>query len=321
MDEPPLQPTSDEQQQPSTQHAQSPESSQPATPREKGKANNTEDLAADLFPGNFERGYGSLNGALINAIAAPGGPDYATASHLVRELQARINGGHLVAAIKQPLPLAERQRLLNWLWEHGGEDVGIDKQVDGWNTLLLKAVHTNDTELVRWMLEEKGANPNLGPFISVAVGMWGADDLVPDSGSVLAAAVKWSTTPIVELLVQHGAVLANACVVHCAVERGERDMLEKVLDLGGDVEEKETFAIFGFKYVGTPLVRAVKQGDVEFVRLLLQRGASVWGRECVNKKLKEEGKVVERNVIEMVRDSGVSDEVRKLVIDAWAQVE
>lgn len=320
MDEQPSLPASGKQQQ---RPPQSLEPSQRELLWRTCETDDTKHLIAyltALSAEGFEPSPTDLGHALHRAITAPDGPHYTTASYLVNDLQAPVGGQDLISAIQLPLLLSEKKNLLNWFWEHGGEDVEVNRQVDGENTLLLKAVHMNDEELVRWMLQEKGADPNFGPRISVPVGMWGASDLVPDSGSVLAAAVKSSTIPIVELLVQHGAVLSTACVVHCAVQTGKQGMLEKVLELGGDVEEQETFAIFGLEYVGTPLVRAVKKGDVEIVRTLLEKGASVWGTELVNIKGRLDGKVA-KSVIEMVRDSGVSEEVRKLVIDAWAQHE
>lgn len=113
--------------------------------------------------------------------------------------------------------------------------------MDGWNTLLNYA--TNDVGLVKYLLD-RGANPNLGPAVGAAVGMYGASQLVANSGAVLATAVRGGDREVVEMLVQRGAVIANASAVHCAVERGDEPMLVRVLGLAADVDEEDAFCDF-----------------------------------------------------------------------------
>lgn len=116
----------------------------------------------------------------------------------------------------------------------------------------------------------------------------GADPNVYDSGmegcrcALDTAAVK-STTAMVSLLVNRGASLAGAHVLHAAVGRRDGEMipmLEHLLNLGADIDaveyasNPEWFHRRFYFGLGTPLHEAIKKGKVEAVRFLLERGAN-----------------------------------------------
>ncbi|XTI86366.1 ankyrin [Cenococcum geophilum] len=230
------------------------------------------------------------------------GPHYAMMQHLITQHNVPVSGNMLVEAVKMAVPISEKTTLLDFLLESGWD---INAQVDGWNTLLNYA--TKDVELVKYLLD-RGANPNLGPAVGVPVSMYGASQLVANSGSVLATAVRWGDREVVEMLVQQGAVLENASAVHCAVKRGDEAMLVRVLGLGADVDKEDTFAIFGTGTVGTPLVRAVRENKVDMVTVLLENGASVRGKG-------RDG----LSVVEMVKMGWVDERIRKAVVEAWVR--
>ncbi|KAF2185365.1 ankyrin [Zopfia rhizophila CBS 207.26] len=241
-----------------------------------------------------------LNHCLSTALSY--GPHYAVMQHLITQHNVPVSGNMLVDAVQMAIPISEKTTLLDFLLDEGGWD--INAQVNGWNTLLNYA--TKDVELVKYLLN-RGANPNLGPVVGVAVSMYGASQLVANSGAVLATAVREGNREVVDMLVQQGAVLANASAVHCAVEKGDEAMLVRVLGLGADVDEKDTFAVFGTRTVGTPLVRAVRENKVNMVTVLLKNGASV----------REKGRGG-LSVVEMVKMGWVDDYIRKAV-EAWAK--
>ncbi|KAF2492519.1 ankyrin [Lophium mytilinum] len=172
------------------------------------------------------------------------------------------------AVVQDALSIGSMQ-LLDFLRESGWDDVNMQVQ-PGCTPLLL--VHSN-LPLVSYLLSY-GADPNLGPAINAAVGMAGAHQLVPDSGAILSGAVRWGSIECVDLLISHGAILGNASPVHASVEGGSMDMLLHVLGIGGNVDEMDSFAIFGRECCGTPLIRAIKKGELEMVRVLLAKGGS-----------------------------------------------
>jgi len=51
--------------------------------------------------------------------------------------------------------------------------------------------------------------------------------------------------------------------------------MARVLELGADINEGDDMLKTGFPTYGTPLLRAIKTGETEAVRFLLERGASV----------------------------------------------
>ena len=238
-----------------------------------------------------------LNTAIYN------GPHYVMMEHLITQHETPISGHTLIAAVRRmDLPISENMALLDYLLDKSGWDVNA--QVDGWNTLLHFA--TSDIDLVNYLLD-RGANPSLGPACAQAVGFYGANRQVADSGCILSNAVHCGDREVVELLVRRGAPLAKACPVHCAVETEDEAMLAKVLELGADVDEVDYRVRFGTGNVGTPLVRAVRYRKVDMVVALLENGASVHGKG-------RDG----LSVTELVKKEWVDERIRNIVNRACA---
>jgi hypothetical protein len=100
-------------------------------------------------------------------------------------------------------------------------------------------------------------------------------DLIPNSGSILRAAVCWGSLESFDLLLAHGGELANAKLMHAATAGGRVSAMARVHELGADINEGDDVLKTGFPTYGTPLLRAIKTGETEAVRFLLEKGASV----------------------------------------------
>ena len=79
-------------------------------------------------------------------------------------------------------------------------------------------------------------------------------------------------------------------------------MMARVLELGADINEGDDMLKMGYPTYGTPLLRAIKIGETEAVRFLLDRGASIT-------KPGYDG----LTPLEVVRGEGVAREIRELV--------
>src|SRR2546430_14976723 len=106
-----------------------------------------------------------------------------------------------------------------------------------------------DQTLVSYLLK-LGANPNLGPGIGPGIGDVRRRRLIPNSGSILQSAAKYSNVETLDLLIAHGAVLSNAAALHAAVEGGSIDMMARVLELGADVNERDSLTTMGYESYG-----------------------------------------------------------------------
>jgi hypothetical protein len=151
----------------------------------------------------------------------------------------------------------------------------------------------------------------LGPAIG-PIGAWGRFYFIPNSGTILQSAAEVGNVESLNLLIEHGAVLSNATAMHSAVNGGSVDMIARLLELGANVEEKDTLMTMGHDRYGTPLLRAVAKGKVDAVRFLLENGASVTKKS----QLKELGSALSgegETALELVKKDWVDDEIRKLV--------
>lgn len=129
----------------------------------------------------------------------------------------------------------------------------------------------NDDQILRWFLGQ-GADPNLGP--TATKGSPGSDDLhIPQSGAALEIAVLNKNISSFDILLDHGAKMENALVLHtvCIDRDGLIPMMEHLVRRGADVNK------FGYHYFldhgGTPLLMAAKTGDAEKARWLVEHGA------------------------------------------------
>lgn len=129
-----------------------------------------------------------------------------------------------------------------------------------------------DEALVRWLLHQ-GANPNLGEPSPAK-----NDDpnAYQQSGDALNEAARQSSIEIVDLLLEHGAVLSNSVALHAAAGSQNSDaervpMLSHLLDLGLDVNVIDESQ--GIYSRGTPLWYAVSAGMIERARFLMKNGA------------------------------------------------
>jgi ankyrin repeat protein len=204
-----------------------------------------------------------------------GGPHYALMRYLINIYKIPVTRRVFYDAIRMDISTAEKTKLFDFLFDNS-QEVDANTQPDG--TLTFLQYCKEDAALAEYFLK-RGADPNLGVQKGMPSGsFWSRDWLIPNSGITLAHAILWGTVEVVELLVRYGATLEYAKAVHYAVERGDEVMLRKVLELGADIEQENEAYINRRRLVGTPLYRAVMQGKLDMVGILLEHGASVSGK-------------------------------------------
>jgi len=81
--------------------------------------------------------------------------------------------------------------------------------------------------------------------------------------------------------------------------------MARALELGANVNERDSIQTMGWECYGTPLLRGIVTRKTEAVRFLLERGA-----DTTTERFKGE------NAIEMVKKKWVADEIRKMVEEA-----
>ncbi len=117
------------------------------------------------------------------------------------------------------------------------------------------AVGANKSFLVQWLLE-RGADPNA--------------NLCSETYTALEKGAMTASQEVLELLIAHGAKLANRRVLHFAASRDRRDIVELFLDKGASINgvpDNEDIAPY------EALHSAVGAGAMGGVQLLLERGA------------------------------------------------
>jgi ankyrin repeat protein len=269
-------------------------------------------------------------------LAITSGPHHALLHHLITVHQVPVTQRALHTAMQMSLPHADKTALLDILLDNA-EDVDANAQPDGCRTLLEYC--REDAPLASYFLR-RGADPNLGTRRGFSSGSYYSRYwLLQDSGITLAHAILWGKVDVVDVLVKGGAKLDVAGAVHYAVERGDEEMLDKVLELGGDIEQVIHAYIHKKRLVSTPLYRAVKLGKLDMVRILLRHGASVLGKGgehlSVSEVMSRNGENRDRygnlvqdafayynkpkndtTVLELVRMEGVDEQIRDAVLQA-----
>ncbi|CAI6334308.1 unnamed protein product [Periconia digitata] len=232
------------------------------------------------------------------------GPHYSTMQHMKANHNVNVPYRMLLDTASLTMPSSQKIVLLEFLLN--ANDLDINRQVDGWFTVL--RYFYEDKEVVEYLLR-RGANPNMGPAAGARVSIWGADELVEDAGSALTMAIRRGTLDVVETLVQHGAILGYSIPVHCAVDRGDENMLRKVLELGANIDETDATRRRIFtQYYGSPLMRAVSQNKLHMVDVLLRKGANVWYRNRRG-----------MNVMDLIDGRGVDAQIKAIINAAWLQ--
>ncbi len=147
------------------------------------------------------------------------------------------------------------------------EGVDIDRDNGGW-TALLFAVNVGNFEMVKFLLDHYGADPNLGDH----------DNLTP-----MDLAASRNDMNMIELLVEHGAsakaaedtwaahlleIKARSHEFYGAAAQGDMDLLKELLVLGVDINAKSESG-------DTALHFAAAAGGVDLAEFLLSQGARV----------------------------------------------
>lgn len=94
---------------------------------------------------------------------------------------------------------------------------------------------------------------------------------------MLEAAARIASPAIIDILLEHGAILQNSRAIHAAIfqETTTTDVIEMVEHLtkrGADVNQL-AFSMTGLFWGGRPLTLAAGLGDMELIHWLLDRGA------------------------------------------------
>ncbi|KAK2706236.1 hypothetical protein QYM36_016318 [Artemia franciscana] len=190
----------------------------------------------------------------------------------------------------------------NLLIKSGAEIDATD--VDG-ETPLGTAIKTSNLDLVKLLLK-RGANPNCGECLHLAVKKGGADlcNLLIKSGAELDAtnvygetplgtAIKTSNLDLVKLLLKLGANPNCGECLHLAVKKGSADVCNLLIKSGAEIDATNVHG-------ETPLGTATKTSNLDLVKLLLKRGANPNCEECLHLAV-EKGRA---DMCELLIDSG-----------------
>ena len=123
------------------------------------------------------------------------------------------------------------------------------------------AVQTGNLPVLAFLLDKK-ADPNAGRFSSRL--------------SPIALAAMCSTEEIVILLVRHVAQLAASNALQAAISFGRLDLVRCLLLLGANANDTPDYVHHPklFENLETPLHTAVRVGNIEAAKLLLDHGAN-----------------------------------------------
>ncbi|KAI3335933.1 ankyrin repeat-containing domain protein [Ustulina deusta] len=134
---------------------------------------------------------------------------------------------------------------------------------------------TRDLPIVQLLLAH-GADPNLGVFdIRKRSGLGPTPPMDRRSGDALTRAARRGNIEVIDLLLQHGAVLEWSTPLHSALSAWpqNRPVFVHFLHLGADPNKNIHFPYGTLWEGGTPLLRAIRYHNWEAVELLLESGA------------------------------------------------
>ncbi|KAI0967586.1 ankyrin repeat-containing domain protein [Xylaria arbuscula] len=134
---------------------------------------------------------------------------------------------------------------------------------------------TSDVRIVRLLLAH-GADPNLGPFdILKRSGLGSSPPMDRRSGDALKKAAQSGNVEVIDLLLQHGAVLEWSTPLHSALFAWpqNRPAFIHVLRLGADPNRNIKVSYGTIWDGGTPLLWAIRLRNWDAVELLLEWGA------------------------------------------------
>ena len=159
----------------------------------------------------------------------------------------------------------------------------VDDASESGGTALMFAAYGDHRELVTWLLEEAGADPDLGdrhddPAINwaayagaasavEALLAGGADpEIVTHHGDALAIAMRRGFPRIVERLADHTGIATGDTALHEAARAGDLDEVDRLLSSGLPVDVENRIGY-------TPLMEGAREGHAAVVRKLIEVGA------------------------------------------------
>lgn len=168
-------------------------------------------------------------------------------------------------------------------------------EIESVGDALACAVMSGNYEFAKWLLEHGHRSTPHDPMFG-------------ESAVVTTVRGETASMDMLELLLEHGIVVKGLGVGIAAADEGNTEGLRKLLDYGVGVEERDMYW-YPFdeerdepeSSEGTALYRACRQGRVECVKLLLDRGADAYA--------KDEGGV---SCLEIARRRGHEDVVKLL---------
>ncbi|RWA04543.1 hypothetical protein EKO27_g10558 [Xylaria grammica] len=134
---------------------------------------------------------------------------------------------------------------------------------------------TSDIRVVKFLLAH-GADPNVGPFDFRKIhGSSITPPLDRCSGAALNKAAARGNIEVIDLLLQHGAVLEHSMPLHAALSGWpqNRPTFVHLLRLGADPNRLISYDYGTLWEMGTPLLWAVRNHNWDAVELLLEAGA------------------------------------------------
>ncbi|KAF2962900.1 hypothetical protein GQX73_g10671 [Xylaria multiplex] len=134
---------------------------------------------------------------------------------------------------------------------------------------------TRDLRIVQFLLAQ-GADPNLGPFISwKRSGLGSTPPMDRNSGDALTRAARNGNIEVIDLLLQHGAVLEWSTPLHSALCSWpqNRQVFVYFLRLGADPNKDIRYPYGTAWDGGTPLLWAMRSRNWDAIELLLESGA------------------------------------------------
>jgi ankyrin repeat protein len=191
--------------------------------------------------------------------------------------------------------------IFQMLIDHGWDINGHETEACG--DALACAVMTGDYDFAKWLLEHGHRATPIDPY---------------HGPSSISATVRGDTASIkmLKLLLDHGHDLSETGAGIAAADEGNVEGLRVLLDAGIDTEDRKMLGWYPFdedkdepyESEGTALYRACRQGHLECVKLLLDRGADAQakddgGTSCLS-IAKKRG---HQDVVKLLEERGVSE--------------